>query len=91
MITTRKPPTHILFSDEHLMKMLKDKAIFSESWAHRMRALVELSKFGSPAIPVIREIRDSVTSTDEENSVRFEKTCARLLYEIGTKDNDAHA
>ncbi len=87
MIRTKEPPSDILFTDEHVMKMLKDKAIFSESWAHRMRAIVELSKFGLPAIPVIREIRESVTVTDDEESTRFERTCARILYEIGMRNN----
>jgi hypothetical protein len=69
------------------MKVLRDKAIFSESWAHRFRAIAELSKFGTPAIPLIREVRDSISSTDDEDSIRFEKTCTRLLYEIGTRCN----
>jgi hypothetical protein len=45
--------------DEQEMKLLRDKALFSDSEYARFKAVKEMSKYGINAIPLIMEIAEN--------------------------------
>lgn len=51
-----------LFVDEHQMKLLRDRALFSDSDYVRFKAVRELSEYGMEAIPLISEIAETTNA-----------------------------
>jgi hypothetical protein len=59
-------PRDLFFTNDQLIKILRDRAIFAESSYLRLRSVVELSTFGQQAIPIIRDVIDNSIGNDDE-------------------------
>jgi hypothetical protein len=69
-----------LLTDEQLMKILRDQAIFSDGPSARVRSINELAtRYGKGAIPVINEIINSVPHSEDE----FRAYCRTIIKKIG--------
>lgn len=68
-----------LLTDEQLMKILRDQAIFSDGPSARVRSINELAtRYGKGAIPVINEIINSVPHSEDE----FKAYCRTIIKKI---------
>ena len=65
-------------TDEQQMKLLKDKALFSDSYHTRIQSLRSLAAFGHDATPFVSEVLES--TTDEG----FRRYCSELLERINS-------
>ena len=72
-------PKDLFFTNDQLMKILRDRAIFTESPSLRFRSVIELGKFGSQAIPIIRDVIESVIGSDK---VSFKIFCHNIIADI---------
>jgi hypothetical protein len=70
------------------MKILRDRALFTESSSLRYRSIVELQKFGSSAIPIIEDIIDSIVGNSRES---FQVFCKNIIKDIQSDEFDKAA
>ncbi len=69
----------MFLTEEQIMKILKDEAIFSQSLNARTRSVRELATaYGSRAIPIILEVIDTVPYND----VGLKAVCLRAIAKI---------
>lgn len=68
-------PKQELFATPQQMKLLRDKALFSDSDYIKFKAIRELSEYGRDAIPIIVEIADT-------SNASLKKLCQETIARI---------
>lgn len=69
----------VLYTRDQNLRFLVDDALFSDSSAARIRAINQIAKdYGIMAIPVIQDIINTLSPTDEV----FSAFCINILHKI---------
>lgn len=75
----------MFLTEDQIMRILKDEAIFSQSLNARTRSVRELaSEYGSRAIPIILEVIDTLPNNDDG----FKGVCLQAIAKIKQELDD---
>jgi hypothetical protein len=75
----------MFLTEDQIMKILKDEAMFSQSLNARSRSVRELATaYGSRALPIILEVLDTIPRNDEG----FKAVCLQAIAKIKQEPDD---